>query len=103
MRPDAITFDRTGCNDGGIKDMPDVEVAIAAVHAQIIGIQEGWAGYIAREIAIADAVGPGVVRQERHAVTQALLGRNEQRVVIGVAPVINIIEAAIILALGGVE
>ena len=34
--------------------MPDVEVAIAAVHAQIIGIQESGAGYIAREIAIAD-------------------------------------------------
>src|SRR6185312_950617 len=103
MRPESVALHRTGSHNRGVEDMPDIEVTVAAVHRKVIRIQERWSCYVTREIAIADAMRPGVVSQERQAVAGALLYRDERCIVVRISAGIHKIKTSIVFALIGID
>ena len=77
-----------------VENLPQVGLAVAAVGAAVRGVLIGHAGQLRIEIAFADAVRPGVVRQHAEVVAQAVPGGKQQAVVVGVGAVVGRDKAA---------
>src|SRR5436309_12479014 len=99
MSHQTTSHDGTARNDRGVEDVSDVEIAIATILPPIIRVHVAWAGDVAAEILIADAMRPGVVREQRNAMAQPLLYRKQHSIVGGIRAVIKDIYVTEILSL----
>src|SRR5260370_42686168 len=80
-----------------------MEVTVAFVNGEIVGIQEAGAVQIRREVVSTVAVGPGVVRQKSEALAEAMLHGGEHGVIGGSGSIVEHAYVAVVLTLGWIE